>query len=153
MTASPHRWAPSIAALVTAACMALLFSDAFAARLHPEDHYNRTWCAEQLGVDECPDSACEVVQVDRTRVDCLLPDYAVEADFAAKWYEGLGQAVHYARLTGLRPGVLLIIERRADCRHVERARASVGRVSAWIDGLGLVPVRMWLTGRSRLCGG
>lgn len=44
------------------------------------------------------------------RVDCLLPDYAVEVDFASKIYQGIGQAMYYSAETGRLPAVLLIIE-------------------------------------------
>jgi hypothetical protein len=60
---------------------------------------------------------------DRTRVDCLTDEYAVEVDFAAKWAEAVGQALYYGLVTGRKPAVLLIIEKPADTRHLPRIKA------------------------------
>ncbi len=84
--------------------------------IHPEKLYQRAWCADAGGVTEY---ALE----DRTRVDCLTDEYAVEVDFAAKWAEAVGQALYYGLATGRKPAVLLIIERPADKKHLERIRA------------------------------
>ncbi len=114
------------------------------ARAQTEDAYNRAWCAEQGG-------RAEVILRDRTRVDCLTDTHAVEADFAGKSlkpYEALGQAVHYSRMTGLLPGVLLIVRKPSDCRFVERARRDYGHVVVLVLGLGLQPVRLWTVGDS-----
>lgn len=47
---------------------------------------------------------------DYTRVDCLTDKYAVEFDFANKWAESIGQALHYQRMTGKKAKVVLILE-------------------------------------------
>lgn len=52
----------------------------------------------------------EYVLQDRTRVDCLLDEYAIEVDFAAKWAESIGQSLYYAQKTNRKAAVLLIIE-------------------------------------------
>jgi hypothetical protein len=71
--------------------------------LHLEKEYQEKWTKEHNGIMEyCLD--------DRTRVDCLLPEYAVEFDFANKVYEGIGQAFYYASQTGKKPAVVLIME-------------------------------------------
>jgi len=74
-----------------------------AARLHPERFYQEIWCGEHGGI-------IEHILPDKTRVDCLLDDYAVEVDFASKWAESIGQSLFYAIMTGRIPGVLLIME-------------------------------------------
>ncbi|MBD5389381.1 hypothetical protein HDR63_03960 [bacterium] len=56
---------------------------------------------------------------DRTRVDCLTDEYAIEFDFAPKWAEALGQSLHYARMTGREPGIYLILESGKDMRFVD----------------------------------
>jgi hypothetical protein len=73
-----------------------------------------SWCADAGGV-------IEYALEDRTRVDCLTDEYAVEVDFAAKW--AVGQALYYGLATGRKPAVLLIIERPADKKHLERIKA------------------------------
>jgi len=64
----------------------------------------------------------EVVMPDRTRCDLLTDVYAIEADWAHKWAEGVGQCVHYALLTGKAPGLILLTRDRAkDSTHIARA--------------------------------
>ena len=82
-----------------------------AARTEPE--ISRAWCDEAGG-------EIEYVLYDRTRVDCLLDDYAIEFDWGTKWAEGLGQALHYAANTGRRAGVMLILKKPTDIRYHER---------------------------------
>lgn len=45
---------------------------------------------------------------DRTRVDCLTDEYAIEYDFSNKWAEAIGQALHYGVMTDSRPAIVLI---------------------------------------------
>jgi hypothetical protein len=81
----------------------LLMSCAHAPHLQHEADYVESWCSEKGGI-------VEYVLPDKTRVDCLLDDYAVEFDFAEKWEEAIGQANLYANETGRDPGVVLIME-------------------------------------------
>lgn len=74
----------------------------FAAIAMPESYYSEAFCQELGGVEE-------LVLEDRTRVDCAVNGYVIEVDFAKKWYEGVGQALHYATVTGDKPAVALII--------------------------------------------
>lgn len=96
--------------------LALLFGLAAVAQakhLHPEKYYQAKWCDQQGGLKE-------VRLSDGTRCDCLTASHAVEVDFARKWHEGIGQALHYARLTGKRAGLVLIIERPRDLKYLDR---------------------------------
>lgn len=47
------------------------------------------------------------------RIDCLLPNHAVEFDFGDKWGECVGQALNYAGKTNKSPACALIIENEA----------------------------------------
>lgn len=78
-----------------------------------ESVYQGAWCAAHGG-------QTEVVLEDRTRVDCVTGEYAVEVDFAPKWAEAIGQALYYAMRTGRKPGILLIMESERDARFLER---------------------------------
>jgi hypothetical protein len=64
----------------------------------------------------------EYVLDDRSRVDCLTDEYAVEVEFAPKWKESIGQALFYGIKTGKKPGVVLIIEKETDERFLERLK-------------------------------
>jgi hypothetical protein len=67
-----------------------------------ERDYQKAWCDAHNG-------AMEVVLRDGTRADCVTDTHAIEFDFAPKWAEAVGQALHYAALTGKQPGVVLIM--------------------------------------------
>ena len=91
-----------------------LYQSAFA-NLKSERDYQLEWCAEHGG-------RTEITLSDRTRVDCLFSNYAVEMDFADKWAEAPFQAMHYARLTGLNPGIVIICRKKGDVRKLKRLR-------------------------------
>lgn len=78
-----------------------------AANLHKEKEYQNVWCAQHNG-------EIEYVLDDKTRVDCLTDDYAIEFDFAYKWAEAVGQALYYAAKTSKKPGIVIIIEKDND---------------------------------------
>ena len=60
---------------------------------------------------------------DRTRVDCLLDEYAIEVDFAQKWAESIGQSLYYASQTSRKAAVLLIIEdTQKDKKYLDRLK-------------------------------
>lgn len=96
-------------------CLFLTISqNAYGARIHPEKIYQNVWCQKNNG-------AAEVELADKTRVDCLTDDYAVEFDFANKWAEAVGQSLYYAFMTGKAPAVVLIIENgQKDMKYVKR---------------------------------
>ena len=84
----------------------------------PESYYRDKWCSEHKG-------KTEYRLLDRTRVDCLTDEYAVEFDFARKWAEAIGQALHYSLLTGRTGAVVLIIEKKSDARKKSRVERIV----------------------------
>lgn len=69
---------------------------------HSEASYQIEWCNLHNGIMEYENS-------DYTRVDCLTETHAVEFDFAKKWAEGIGQALHYNAMTGKKGKVVLIL--------------------------------------------
>lgn len=85
----------------------------FAKHLHSEKYYQNIWCNERQG-------KTEQVLSDRTRCDCITDNYAVEVDFAPKWAESIGQALHYSIMTGKSAGILLIIEKESDWKYYFR---------------------------------
>lgn len=96
----------------------LLFTIApcYAKRLHPEAEYQKAWCDKRGGLMEYKLS-------DKTRVDCLLPNMAVEFDFANKWAECIGQAIYYGRQTNRQAACVLIMENgEKDLKYLYRLR-------------------------------
>lgn len=87
-----------------------------AEHLFKERDYQKPWCERQGGI-------LEYVLDDGARIDCLLPDYAVEFDFSNKWAESIGQALYYAIKTNRQAGVVLIMENpKKDKRHLMRLK-------------------------------
>lgn len=86
-----------------------------AKHLHLEKEYQEFWCNQQGGI-------IEYKLKDNTRVDCLLPDYAVEVDFAPKVYESIGQALYYGLMTCKKPAVLIIIEDNNSQKYINRLK-------------------------------
>ena len=70
---------------------------------HNEASYQNAWCSLNGGIAEFKNK-------DFTRVDCLTNTHAIEFDFADKWAQSLGQALHYSVMTGKKPKVILILD-------------------------------------------
>ena len=83
---------------------------------YKEKYYQTLLCDDLNGV-------MEQSLLDRTRIDCLTDEYAIEVDFSKKWAESVGQSLYYAEMTGKKPGVGLIVRDNAqDKRHMKRLR-------------------------------
>lgn len=75
----------------------------YAYHAHNESSYQHAWCSAHKGIEEYENN-------DKTRVDCLTEYHAIEFDFANKWAESIGQALHYQLMTGKKAMVVLILE-------------------------------------------
>lgn len=62
----------------------------------------------------CINGIIEYVLEDKTRVDCLTDEFAIELDFAKKWAECCGQALYYSLKTNRKPACALIIGKNDD---------------------------------------
>lgn len=121
-----------------AVCIALLAGGTIAAvqaqnkaeqpRRH-EAQYVDAWCNAAGGESEYR-------LPDRTRVDCLLDDFAIEFDWGAKWAECIGQAAFYAEMTDRKAACVLILHRRdrlrAFYRFANRARLAAARANVLV---------------------
>ncbi len=81
-----------------------------------EAYYVQNWCTDDFG-------RREFILWDRTRVDCLTKDYALEFDFAHKWAESVGQSLYYSIMTKRQPGVVLILTKFTDIIYLKRLEA------------------------------
>lgn len=89
----------------------------FCAHCYPEKTYQEHWCSMNCGKQE-------VILFDKARVDCVTKTHAIEFDFATKWAESIGQALYYSHVTGLAPGIVLILENpQKDQKYVSRVNA------------------------------
>jgi len=92
----------------------IIFSGCSKAKKHNEKYYQTQLCNELNGV-------MEQSLLDRTRVDCLTDEYAIEVDFAKKWAESIGQSLYYAEMTGKKPAVGFIVrDNKKDRRYLKR---------------------------------
>ncbi len=102
-----------------------------------ERDYQIKWCDRFNG-------ETEFVLPDRARVDCVLDKYAIEFDFGKKWAESVGQSIFYASQLDKRPGIVLIMRSKKDCKYLNRLRETVAA-----GGLGIT---IWQVGEySYLC--
>lgn len=69
-----------------------------------------------------PEGKVEYKLKDRTRVDLLTCSIAFEFDFAHKWAEAIGQALHYAKETNKKPGVFIILRSPSDEKFIIRIK-------------------------------
>jgi hypothetical protein len=101
----------------------LLFSTNSLAK--PESYYVKKHCVGEI----------EYQLKDGTRVDCLSIGYAIEYDFANKYYEALGQSMHYANVTGLNAGIVLVLRSYKDHKYIKRLVRMIERFN--------IPVELW----------
>jgi hypothetical protein len=93
--------------LIIVVIISILFVlPSYAKHKHLEKYYRNIWCNKNNGIKE-------VVMQDGSRADCVTITNAVEFDYAYKWAESHGQAIRYARETGKRAGIVLIMENPA----------------------------------------
>jgi len=65
----------------------------------------------------------EVVMSDKTRVDIVTKDQAIEVDWAHKCYEAIGQSLYYSSKTGLNAGIILIVDDiNKDQKYIDRVK-------------------------------
>lgn len=93
--------------------LSLLLTGCFTTKKYYEKHYQIVLCDDLNG-------EIEFVLQDRTRVDCLTDEYAIEVEFAKKWAESIGQSLFYAKMTDKKPAVGLIMDRDKDKRYLKR---------------------------------
>ena len=82
---------------------------------YSEASYQQAWCKKHNGIMEYENN-------DKTRVDCLTDTYAVEFDFANKWAESVGQALHYSLMTGKKAKVVLILDNSKQMIYYKRVQ-------------------------------
>lgn len=80
----------------------------------------------------------EARQDDGTRVDCLTENYAIEVEFAKKWREAIGQALHYAFKTERQAGIVLIIQKNSDESYWKDLKNTVEHYQ--------LPITLWRLG-------
>jgi hypothetical protein len=83
--------------------------------------------AEKLG------GRAEVTTPGGARCGILTDTHAIEADFADKWAEAVGQSLNYVTQKGKNAGIVLLLKDRGDEKHLERLREMVRHCSMDIE--------------------
>ncbi len=71
----------------------------------------------------------EYVLEDKTRVDCLTDEYAIEFDYAKKWAESIGQSLYYSKKTGKKPAVAIITNGENDLKYIQRIKETDEKIT------------------------
>lgn len=82
--------------------------------IHHNERYYQTILCQKL------DGEMEYVLKDRTRVDCLTKEYAIEVDFGKKWAESIGQSLYYSAMTNKKPAIAIIVDIQKEKRYLKR---------------------------------
>ena len=95
----------------------------------PKDIQTTTKFQEKDYVNKYCNGYKEFVLPDKTRIDCLTEEYAIEYDYAKKWAESIGQALYYAKKTGKKPAVALILQKSSDIKYVNRVKEAASEIT------------------------
>lgn len=79
-----------------------------------EAYFNHIYCQNIQGQEEFR-------LANKVRIDCLTDEFAIEMDWAKKWYEGITQALYYGMKTGKKPRLVLIMKSGKDQKYYSRA--------------------------------
>jgi hypothetical protein len=74
---------------------------------------------------------------DGTYVDCIIEEFAVEAEYDYKWKESIGQSLHYAETTNKKAAILFIKRNESKKDYL----SELNRVIAKFD----LPIRVFVT--------
>ena len=107
--------------------LAFLLLTATASAL-PERHYQDIFAAQVGG-------QTEVTAGDGTRCDILTDSYAIEVDSAHKWGEAIGQSLNYGFQFNRRAGIVLILEKPSDQKHLIRVNSIIQHYD--------LPIKVW----------
>jgi hypothetical protein len=103
----------------------LSVSTAQSGRLYPESSYQEVWC-QRVGGQQ------GYLLSDKTYIDCLTDDFAVDFDFADQWAVAIGRALYSANQTGRNPGIALIFEDSQSSKYLFRLlKAIEGSEKQW----------------------
>jgi hypothetical protein len=94
----------------------------------PESYYQDIFAAQVGG-------QTEVTAGDGTRCDILTDSYAIEVDSAHKWGEAIGQSLNYGFQFNRRAGIVLILEKPSDQKHLIRVNSIIQHYD--------LPIKVW----------
>lgn len=63
-----------------------------------------------------------------SKVDCVTDTHAIKYAFASEWATAIGEALHWAAMTGKRPGIVVIIDPKSQYRHLARLQSALDSI-------------------------
>jgi len=75
---------------------------------------------------------------DRTYVDCLTDEYAVETEYDYNWKEAVGQSLHYAETTDRKAAILLIQRSSSKKNYLSELNRVIQKFN--------LPIKVYVTG-------
>lgn len=106
--------------------LALLLLPLLSFAKQPESYYQDLFAAKVGG-------QTEVTAGDGTRCDILTETHAIEVDFARKWGEAIGQSLNYGFQFERKAGILIILEKPSDRKHLIRINSIIRHYGLPID--------------------
>ncbi len=91
------------------------------AKMYEKDYVNM-YCTGKI----------EFMLPDKTRVDCLTDEYAIEFDYAKKWAESIGQSLYYSKMTDRKPAVAIIVKKPSDKKYIMRIFKAEPNITVFI---------------------
>lgn len=79
--------------------------------------------------------------LDGSRVDCLTNVHAVKYVFAEEWAEGIGQALHFAAMTGKKPGIVIILDPASKHQYMARLMRALDMIFCVEIDIWIIPTR------------
>ena len=95
-----------------------------------EIEINNSWFATMYGISQ-------FTTKDRTSVDCLTNNFAVEVEYDYNWKEAIGQSLHYAETTNKQAAILFIKRKETKKDYLNE----LNRVSTKFQ----LPIRVFIT--------
>lgn len=106
-------------------------NEEFASGIVPVNNIQQTKLKEKDYVNMYCKGTIEYVLPDKTRIDCLTDEYAIEYDWASKWAESIGQSLYYAKMTGHKPAVAIIMKTPQDEKYIKRIQTADERITVF----------------------
>lgn len=122
------------------ALLLLLFSASCdAGRFRTERSYTNEWASANSGQTK------GIRNPDGTSPDIVTKTHVIEVDHARKWYEAIGQVLHYHQFRPkLVPGIVLIVsDSKADAQHLSNFRALL----LWLERKHSLKIDHWTVDR------
>jgi hypothetical protein len=108
-----------------------------------QDHHAESYYQDKIAKSLPDNPVREYILDDGTRVDILTDKRSIEVEFAHKFYESIGQSLHYSLKTGKIPCIYLIRESEKDDKYIERCKNLCKKVYIDIDGK-LIKIEVWV---------